>query len=67
MARKVRFVSEPLNVCIVESDIDTMEIALRRRMENLISEGDFEGADKIGDTIRNLDKLAVCEPEDEEL
>ena len=69
MARRLLpvLIESPLRSCILESDVDTMEISLRRRMEDLISQGDIEGADKIDNTIKNLDKINICEPEDEEL
>lgn len=52
-----------ISSCILESDIDTMEISLRRRMEDLISRGEIDEADKVSDTLSNLDNMNVCEEE----
>ncbi len=50
----------PMANCILESDVDTMEIALKKRMEELISEGRVEEAENVEDTIENLDNVPVC-------
>lgn len=50
----------PMANCILESDVDTMEIALRRRMEDLISEGRVDEAESVEDTLGNLDNVSVC-------
>ncbi len=47
--------------CLRESEIDTIEIALKKRMDMLISEGDTESADLIDMTIKSLDNLNVCD------
>ena len=47
--------------CIRESEVDTMEIALRKRMENLLSEGDIETAEVVEATIESLDKINICD------
>lgn len=47
--------------CLRESEIDTIEIALRKRMEELISEGELEQAEAVENTINSLDKVSVCE------
>ena len=46
--------------CLRESEIDTIEIALRKRMEEYISQGDIEQAEAVEDTISSLDKVPVC-------
>lgn len=50
-----------LNLCMLESDTDTIEIALRKRKEELLSVGDIEAADNIESAIRNLDEVSICE------
>ena len=47
--------------CVLESEIDTMEIALRKRRDELISSGNIEEADRVDITIESLDKIKVCE------
>lgn len=47
--------------CIRESEVDTIEIALNRRMEDLLSEGDVHTAEIIEETIKSLDKVNICD------
>lgn len=47
--------------CIRESEIDTIEVALRRRVKDLISSGDIKEAEIIEDTIKSLDNINVCD------
>lgn len=47
--------------CLRESEIDTIEIALRHRVEDLISSGDVKEAEIIEDTIKSLDNIGVCD------
>ncbi len=54
-------VDEKILNCIRESEIDTIEIALKKRKEDLISEGDVEAADLIDMTLKSLDNLNVCD------
>jgi len=49
--------------CLRESEVDTVEIALRKRMEDLISQGNIEQAEVVEDTISSLDRVPVCEGE----
>lgn len=49
--------------CLRESEVDTIEMSLRKRMEEHISAGDLEAADAVEDTIKNLDKVQVCDEE----
>lgn len=46
--------------CLRESDIDTIEISLRQKMERLISSGDIEEAENVEETIKNLDRVPMC-------
>lgn len=46
--------------CLRESEIDTIEIALKKRMEDLLSEGNIDEAEIIEDTIKSLDDIDVC-------
>ena len=46
--------------CLRESEIDTIELALRKRMEEYISQGDIEQAEAVEDTINSLDKVPIC-------
>ena len=54
-------VDESTANCIRESEIDTIEIALRKRVEDLISSGDIKEAEIVEDTIKSLDDLNVCD------
>ncbi len=56
-------VYESMLSCLRESEMDTIEIALRKRMETLISEGNIEQAEAVEDTINSLDRVPVCEDE----
>lgn len=47
--------------CLLESEADTIEIALRRRMENLISAGDIESAESVESTIGSLSRIPLCD------
>jgi len=46
--------------CLSESDADTIEISLRKRMETLISEGNIETAEEVEDVIERLNSVQVC-------
>lgn len=52
---------EGMAKCLKESDVDSIEIALKKRKAVLISEGDLETADRIEDVIRSLDHVTVCQ------
>ena len=54
-------VFESMLSCLRESEMDTIEIALRKRLEVLISEGNLEQAELVEDAIDSLDKVSVCE------
>ncbi len=56
-------VYESMLNCLRESEMDTIEIALRKRMETLISEGNIEQAEAVEDAINSLDRVPVCEGE----
>lgn len=47
--------------CIRESEIDTIEIALRHRVEDLISSGDIEEAEVVEGVVKSLDDINVCD------
>ena len=47
--------------CLHESEMDTIEIALRKRMEDSISAGNIKEAEIIEDTIKSLDDINVCD------
>ncbi len=47
--------------CLREAEIDTIEIALRKRMEEHLSNGDIETAELIEETVKSLDKINVCD------
>lgn len=46
--------------CILENEIDTIEDALRKKLDEHISKGDLEQADATEEAIRDLDKISVC-------
>lgn len=52
--------SQKIVSCIRESQVDTIEVALKKRIEDLISEGDIEQAEAVEDTINDLDMIPVC-------
>ena len=52
---------ESMISCLRESELDTIEISLRKRLEVLISEGNIEQAELIEDAIESIDKVLVCE------
>lgn len=54
-------VDEEILSCLRESEIDTIEIALKKRKEDFVSEGNIEAADLIDMTIKSLDNLNVCD------
>ena len=58
-------VDETTLKCLRESEIDTIEIALRKKAEDLVSEGELEQAESVESTISNLDKVPVCIEETE--
>ncbi len=45
---------------MTEDGLDTIEIRLRRAMENALSRGDISEADEIDRIIRNLDYVPLC-------
>lgn len=49
--------------CLKESDLDTVEVALKKRVEELISQGKISEAEAVEDTLNTLDKVPVCEGE----
>ncbi len=53
--------AKEMSSCMAEANIDTAEIALRRRLEDLLSQGDLEGAEKVEEALENLDNVPVCE------
>ena len=53
--------------CMTEAGLDTVEIRLRRRMEDLLSEGNIEGAERIEEKIKSLDNIDLCAESGREL
>ena len=47
--------------CLRESEMDTIEIALRHRVESLISSGDIEEAEVVEGVVKSLDGVNVCD------
>ena len=47
--------------CLRESEMDTIEIALRHRVEDLISNGDIEEAEVVEGVVKSLDGVSVCD------
>lgn len=50
--------------CMTEAGLDTIEIRLRRRMEDLLSEGKIEAAEDVEEAIKHLDTVPLCELSD---
>lgn len=46
--------------CVLESDLDTMELALRKQIENYISQGDLIAAETVEEAMKSLDRVPVC-------
>lgn len=46
--------------CLQESELDTIEIALRKRMEDSIAAGNIKEAEIIEDVVKSLDNVNVC-------
>ena len=53
--------------CLRESELDTIEIALRHRVEDSISSGNIKEAEIIEDVIKSLDGVNVCDEPVEQL
>jgi hypothetical protein len=51
--------------CLRESQLDTIEVALRKEVEDLVSEGKFDQAEIIEEKIESLNYIPVCNTEDE--
>lgn len=52
--------SNDIQSCLLESEIDTIELELRKRKEQLLYSGDIRGADSMQDSIESLDNIPVC-------
>jgi len=53
-------VFESMLSCLQESEMDAIEIALRKRRDVLISEGKTIQAGLVEDAIDSLDRVNVC-------
>ncbi len=53
--------------CMTEAELDAIEITLRRRMEDLLSQGEIEKAERIEDKIESLDHVDLCTESGREL
>lgn len=49
--------------CLLEAEKEGIELSLRMRKEQLISEGDIESADAVEDNINSLKRVRECEEE----
>lgn len=49
--------------CLLEAEKEGIELSLRMRKEQLISEGDIESADAVEDNITSLKRIRECEEE----
>lgn len=49
--------------CLLEAEKEGIELSLRKRMEQLISEGDIESAESVEDNLKALDRVRECEEE----
>ncbi len=46
---------------MTEAGLDTIEIRLRQRMEDLLSEGKIKAAEDVEEAIKHLDDVSLCE------
>ncbi len=46
--------------CMTEAELDTIEIRLRRKMEDMLSEGKIVEAENIEEAIKSLDDVSLC-------